>query len=190
MRIASVAVAALLAAAPLAAQSTSNPQTRQGFTIAFGLGAGSAGISCDGCDDERETGVSGFLRLGGAIRPNLVISGQTRGFRKEEDGVTSTAGFLFAAAQLYPQPATGFYLEGGLGFGTLTISDAVDELTSGGLAMTLGTGYDVRVGKNFSLTPFVNFMTTFGAEGKVNGISANEKLNTNVLQLGLGFTWH
>ena len=190
IKLASLVAAGLLVGAVSTAEAQANPQTRQGFTFAFGLGAGSGAFDCDGCDDERETGFSGFLRLGGTVKPNLIISGQSIGYTKEENGVTATAGYLLAMAQFYPQTTNGFYLEGGLGFGSVKLDDDIDELESTGMALSLGTGYDFRVGKNFSLTPYLNFATTLGAEAKANGVSTDTKLNFNVIQLGLGFTWH
>ena len=189
-----LAAAGLLAlAAPGTAQAQGNPQTRNGFTIAFGLGNGSAKPTCDGCADaDRKNGVSGFLRLGGAVSSSLIISGQTRGWTHSENGATADMGFLLAGAQWYPQPATGWYLEGGLGLGTLQISDDVtgDKLKSVGAAISVGTGYDFRVGKNFSLTPYLNIAGMAQADAKLNGAGGNGKLGGNLVQLGLAFTWH
>jgi hypothetical protein len=194
MRILATVVmpALLLASTPALLSAQERPQTREGFTIAFGVGAGSAGYGCDGCSDDRRNGVTGFLRVGGTVRPNLIVSGQTRGYTRAEDGVTQRFSFLLAGAQWYPQTATGWYVEGGLGFGSTSAKEDAtgDEITSAGLAGSIGTGYDIRVGKNFSLTPFLNYMSTFGAESKGNGVSLNENLNGNVFQMGLGFTWH
>ena len=74
------AVMAVLVATPTLAQS--KPQTRDGFTISFGLGGGSAGASCDNCDSDRESAPSLYLRLGGALRPGLVLAGEINGWSK------------------------------------------------------------------------------------------------------------
>ena len=66
----------LLAIAALPAFGQSKPQTRDGFTISFGLGGGTAGATCDGCDTDRETAPSLYLRLGGALRPNLMLANE------------------------------------------------------------------------------------------------------------------
>ena len=186
----------LLVATPLVAQS--KPQTREGFTIGFGLGFGSAGVSCNGCSTDREKAGSGYLRIGGAVRPNLIVAGESQGWTKSvtDQGTNEdiTIGALLAVVQWYPEVTDGFHLKGGLGFGS--ISDDIKDptfnakLESTGIAFTFGAGYDVRMGKNFSLTPYVSYFATAGAEAKVNGTSANEKLNANLFQLGLGFTWH
>ena len=55
-----------------------------------------------------------------------------------------------------------------------------------GLGYQFGAGYDIRVGRNFSLTPFGTYFATAG--GKLD--SSNQKIDGNVFHFGLGFTWH
>jgi hypothetical protein len=196
MRFVACVGMSLIVAAPLVAQS--KPQTREGFTIGFGVGLGSAGVSCSNCGTERKNAGSGYLRIGGAVRPNLIVAGESQAWAKSEsdqgttDDVTIAA--LLAVVLWYPEPQDGFHLKGGLGFGSITddIRDPLfsAKLESTGVAFTFGVGYDWRLGKNFSLTPYLSYFATTGAEAKVNGSSLNEKLNANLFQVGLGFTWH
>ena len=191
-----LATFALVAVLPLAvgAQSSSKPQTREGFTIAFGFGTGSVGLSCDGCGSvDRQSDPTGFLRIGGTVRPNLTVAGETRGWTHEVDAnTTATVGFLLANVHYYPRPANGWYLEGGLGIGEYRNTDAPtgNEFTATGGALSLGTGYDIRVGRNFSLTPFLSWAGTGNAKVKQNGVAATGSFDVNLLQIGLGFTWH
>ena len=187
-RLAGLVIASALFAGTLEAQG--NPQTRQGFGISFGIGAGSAGVDCEVCPDDRETGLSGYLRIGGYLRPNLFLAGESNGWSKTEDGVEGQAGFLSAVAQWYPQPASGLFVKGGLGLATVSLEDDVDEITSTGLGITVGGGYDFRVGRNFSLSPYINYLRGFGAQANLNGTSTDFDYNVNLLQFGLGFTWH
>ena len=186
MRIPTLVLAGLLAATSLHAQG--KPQTRNGFTISFGLGGGGGAFSCDACTDEREGGGVGYLRIGGAIRQNLILAGESVGWVKDEGNSDLIIGTTTFVAQYYPITASGFYLLGGIGVGTVgttTTSGSTTTTTSGtGLGLQLGTGYDWRVGKNFSLTPFATFFGTGGVE------IDNVKIDGNVLALGLGFTWH
>ena len=86
----------------------------------------------------------------------------------------------------------GWYLEGGVGAGQYRNKDnpTGNELTATGGALSIGTGYDIRVAKNFSLTPFASWSANGGADVQVNGASQNADLNVNLFQIGLGFTWH
>lgn len=154
------------------------PQTRDGFFIGFGLGWGSLG--CSECDGEREAGYSGYLKLGGTVSEKLLLGFESNGWYKDENGVTLSQGNLSGVAYLYPEPASGFFLKGGLGWSTLDLSiSGLGSETETGFGFTAGLGYDARVGSNFSLTPYANLVV-----GSFDGVS------TNVLQAGLGLTWH
>jgi hypothetical protein len=146
-------------------------QTRQGFWIGGGLGYGSLG--CNGCD--RLGGASGYFKLGATLRQNILIGVETNGWTKSESGQRLTMGNMSGAAYWYPMPASGLFLKGGVGYSVLD-----DGFTNeSGLGLLAGAGYDVRVGRNMSLTPVANWF-----RGSYTGFS------TNVLQLGLGITSH
>lgn len=183
----SVVVALALTAGVADAQ---HPQNRQGFGISFGFGGGSAGISCDGCESDRETSLSGYLRLGGYTRPSLFVGAETNGWTNSEDGVDETIGFLSAVVQWYPQVASGLYLKGGAGFARADATDGIDDIATTGFGISMGTGYDWRLTRNFSLTPYANYLRSFGGELEVNGSGTDFSTNIDLFQFGLGFTWH
>jgi hypothetical protein len=181
----------LSAALPLAAIAQQHEQTRQGFGISFGIGAGSAATECDICDGGRETGASGYLRLGGYVRPDLFVAFESNGFVMSADGVDTTGGFYSAAVQWYPNVEKGFYIKGNLGLaGVVAEYDWGDEAEVSALGIGFGVGYDWRVGRNFSLTPYANIVFTGKGDIKFNGFSIGEKASFNLIQVGLGFTWH
>lgn len=192
VRLATVAV--FVTATSVVAQEQ-HPQVRDGFTFSFGIGGGSAGATCSTCDTDRLKAPSGYLRLGGAVRPNLIIGGEINGWTKKETGQgfesTVTIATINAIAQWYPQTTTGFFLTGGAGLGSMEVKATATGLgsfsdRSNGFGYQVGTGYDIRLARNFSLTPFVTYFSMAG--GKVE--SSNEKFNGNVFHFGLGFTWH
>jgi hypothetical protein len=191
-RVIGTAAALVLFASPALAQGTL--AARQGFTVSFGLGAGSAGFTYEGNSGDRLAGPSGYLRLGGAISPSLVIAGETHGWTRVDGSVTSRVGYLMAVAQWYPQASGGFHLLGGVGVGMVSEDDTDPtfgyELESVGGALQLGVGYDVRMTRAFSLTPYVNFLGLGGGEPKINGAGLGGSLSANVVQFGLGFSWH
>lgn len=181
------AVVALLALVGTTTSQAQHPQTRQGFWIGFGLGFGSLGLSCTGCSSiNRESGVSGYLKMGGTVSDKLLLGGETNGWSKKIQGTTVTAGNLSFTAYYYPAPANGFFLRGGLGFASY---QEQGESAAVGFGMSFGAGYDVRVGTNFSLTPYANF--NWGSVGDAgSGGLVIPGVKENVFQMGLGFTWH
>jgi hypothetical protein len=160
-------------ARPAAAQG--NPQTREGFWISFGFGFGS--LSCDECD-EREGGTNGYLRMGGTLSQKLLIGGEANIWTKSEGGATLTVSNVGPILTFYPSPMGGFFFKGGLGLSNVELelgNFAVDE---SGVGLTLGVGYDARVGRNFSLTPYFDILTSSYDGGSFNQVA-----------FGLGFTW-
>lgn len=170
------ALTALALGATALTAHAQNPQTRDGFWFNLGLGYGSATCS-DACSSEG--GFSGNLALGGTLNQKVLLGGGTTGWTKSEDGATLTLGTVLALIRFYPSATGGFFLNGGLGYGSTRASYSGFSDSESGFAMLLGLGYDFRVGKNFSLTPFLN---GFGY--------STESTNWSVGQIGLGFTSH
>jgi hypothetical protein len=150
---------------------------RQGFWLNAGLGYGSLG--CDGCGS-RESGLSGGLQLGGTLSPRWLLGGATTGWTRSEGGVTLTVGTVLALVRFYPSERGGFFLEGGVGLGTIHASvDGFGSETDTGGGALLGLGYDIRVGRNVSLTPvWLGFAVR------------TDNSDANVGQLSLGVTIH
>jgi hypothetical protein len=153
---------ALLATSAFAQQA----QTRQGFWVGGGMGYGSLGLSCDGCGSvDRTGGLSGYVEM--------------NGWTKSEGTGRVTMGNMSGAAYWYPMPTQGLFLKAGAGYSVLAVDDGISTADDTGFGWTGGVGYDLRVGKNLSITPVANYF-----RGAFDGGSAN------VLQLGLGVTSH
>ena len=149
---------------------------RQGFWFNTGLGYGSLGL--EGFSD-REDGLSGNLALGGTISPRFLLGVGTTGWTKEVEGVRINFGTLVLLGRLYPNADGGFFLNLGLGAGQVSVSEGSTTVSENGGGAVLGLGYDVRVGPNWSLTPFAN---AIGFD--INGGQAD------VFQFGLGVSFH
>lgn len=185
-----------LCAGSLAAQKkpdpAANPNPRQGFWIGFGLGAGSVGADCTNCDNSRTNGLSGYFRLGGTLSPHLLLGGETNGWARSESGVDETMGFGSAVLLWYPSATGPFYLKFGLGGMSYQAKGGGNKLTATAAAGSLGLGYELRLKRNMSLNFFANALASAAASFKYNGVTAptGEDIKLNLLQVGLGLTWH
>lgn len=169
-------MAAAIAVIPQDAAGQDRNQ-RSGFWFSGGLGYGSLG--CADCTG-REGSISGGLALGGTLSDRFLLGVATNGWTKEEDGVSLTAGSLTALMRFYPSSTGAFFLTAGLGVGSIEASvDGFGSARETGAGAVLGLGYDIRVGSNFSLTPFWNGV----------GISTSDS-DANFGQIGLGITIH
>jgi hypothetical protein len=170
---------ALLAVA-LATTASAQAQTRNGFWFGGGLGYGAMGLSCDGCADlGREGSISGFASAGGTLRQNILLGVELNGWTKSEGASSITMGNISGAAYWYPMPTQGLFLKAGAGYSNLRADDGVTSASDGGLGILAGVGYDIRAGRNLSITPTANWF-----RGSFDGLSSN------VLQFGLGVYAH
>lgn len=188
-RILGIVALAILLPAIATAQ---RPQTRSGFGISFGLGAGSASVSCDGCVGFGGTGFSDYLRLGGYLKPDLFLAVETNAWF--DDALNSGSdyiGAILGVVQWYPNAKKGWYVKGGLGYAYSDLlsyeSPSMMYVNPSGLGISVGAGYDWRVARNFALTPYLSYLRIVG--GSTDYYVESVGVSVGLLQFGLGFTW-
>ena len=171
------AVVVAVAVSAASAQAQKNAPIRDGFWISGGLGYGSLG--CDQCNGQREGGVSGDLSLGGTISPRLLIGVGSSAWSKSESGATMTVGTLDARVRFYPSATGGLFITGGLGYGSARLAGFGSAATENGVGTILGMGWDIRVARNASITPYWNGFAM-----------RNNNTDANVGQAGVAVTLH
>jgi hypothetical protein len=160
-----------------ASAQAQNAQVRDGFWFSGGLGFGTLG--CDNCG-ARTNGLSGGLSLGGTITPRFLLGVGSDAWTRSEQGATLTVGTLDARVRFYPSTTGGFFLTTGVGVGSVSGSIVgLGSSTETGLGLLFGLGYDVRVAKNTSITPYWSGFAM-----------RNSNTDANVGQLGLAITLH
>ena len=169
-----VAVVASVAVAT-AAQAQKAP-IRQGFWFSGGLGAGSLGTQNG---TSRETGLTGDVSLGGTLSPRWLLGVGSSAWSKSEQGGRLTVATLDARVRFYPSATGGFFLTGGIGAGQIRASVGGISATDNGAGAIFGLGYDYRVARNASITPYWN---GFAMKSSNN--------DANVGQIGLAITLH
>ena len=178
----SLAIVSALLVLGASAASAQHPQTRKGFWIGFGFGWGSYGIGGDSVPSGlgREGSYTVFLKMGGTINPHLLLGGELVGWSKSESGSTITAGNTTLTAFYYPKPASGLFLNGGVGFSRVEVSGGGASAGNTGPGFTLGAGYDIRVGPNVSITPIADYVWGAPESG----------FNHNFYNFAVGVTFH
>jgi outer membrane protein with beta-barrel domain len=170
-----VVVAALAVSA--ASAHAQHKQVRDGFWFSGGLGYGSLG--CDNCGS-REGGVSGDISVGGTISPRFLLGVGAAGWSKSDQGARLTVSTLDARVRFYPSRTSGLFLTGGIGLGTVRGDFGGGfSATETGVGTILGLGWDIRVARNTSITPYWNGFAM-----------KNSNTDANVGQAGLAITLH
>lgn len=149
---------------------------RQGFWFSGGLGMGSLGS--DG-GSSRETGLTGDIALGGTLSPRWLIGVGSSGWSKSENGGRLTVATLDARVRFYPSATGGLFLTGGIGGASMRASVGGISATENGAGAIFGLGYDYRVGRNTSITPYWNGF-----------VMKTDNNDANVGQVGLAITLH
>ncbi len=168
---------ALVSSVVVSSAEAQNAQVRDGFWFSGGLGYGAMG--CENCSDY-QGGLSGGLSAGGTISPRFLVGVGTSGWTKSEDGARMTVGVLDARVRFYPWVKNGFFMTGGLGLGSVEASVAgFGSARETGVGAIMGIGYDWRVSRNTSVTPYWNGFAM-----------RNDNVDANVGQLGLAVTLH
>ena len=180
----------LAVASPVRAQKKEAAPYRRGFWISFGVGYGSAAMTCSSCRNDRRLGSSvGTLRLGGTLSDHLLLGGEVDAWNRSRSGVTETVGDGSVALYYYPWATGTVFLKTGVGavVYNATTSPTVDAEGSG---VSLGVGMDLYVGRTFSLTPFIDFVTAVSGNLKIEGMDTGVRVRPNLLQVGVAVTWH
>ena len=194
-KIAWIMASVLCLTAPIGAQAPAS-SGHSGVHAAIGAGYGSIAFTCDVCGDTRESSVALMLRLGGAVRPDLVLSGEVTGWSNGFSFGTESVTWINLVAQYYPERTGGFFLKGGVGVAAIssnTIPNGAgylqfDTKSVGGV---IGIGFDARLSKSFSLTPYIDLLYATPAHGdaNVNGGRSGTTLGANMVQLGLAASY-
>ena len=167
---------------------------RSGFHFAIGVGSAAFGATCQGCDtdffQDRLNGFSGVLQVGAVATPRLVIAGELLGWIKNDAPVYRRVAGLSVVLMGYPSESSGFFVKGGFGGIRAIAEDDVLIVQTDAFMGITGIGFDLRVGERTMVTPYVNYVRSFGGETWLNGIVSPVVATPNAIQVGTSLTVH
>jgi len=158
----------LLCSLGIGSASPASAQERKGFWGSFGFGAHAGGVAVSDSSPirpwtGRDWGGVGEISLGWAVNRRLLAGVEIKsvgGTIASDSDVTWDLSNVSGALWFYPT-ASNFFVKGGVG-GSFLAANAKAEgsslsETDGGFGLTAGAGYDMYLGRGFSLTPAVGF---------------------------------
>jgi hypothetical protein len=105
-------------------------------------------------------------------------------------GRDTTLASLLGAVYLYPAPSTGYFLKAGVGVSSQA-ENSKDSTTSHGLGLSVGTGYDIPIGRRVFLTPTVSFVrASLGDMQAAAGLVSLHGVRHSVIDLSVGVVLH
>lgn len=182
-RVLAVALLVLsLGAASSASLAGTHPHDYNGWSVGFGFGGASAGLSVDGGgSSDREAGGMGNFRLGYPLNDKVSLAFDGNAWTKTENDVTLTFSATTFGVAVFP--SEGLVLRGGIGFGSTSVSADLGSTTvtttETGLGLHGAVGYGFRLARTFALGPQVDFGYTTFDGGSANWVG-----------LGLQFDWY
>ncbi len=175
---------------PVSAQPAS---ARDGLWIGGGLGVGVGRAHCEICANTREDAMSGYVKVGGTPSQHLLIGVEGNGWTASDEEVRKYLGAVNAIAYWYPSRRGGaWYFKGGIGvlaYRAEERSGDGEPITARSVSGQFGAGYDLRVLPTVSLTPYLNFVSSFYADLHSEGQEITN-VNLTLIQLGVGLTLH
>jgi len=194
-RLLLIATALACFVTPVTAQ---NPNVRQGFWYGFGFGAGSGQIHCEICNDQSGTDLTASMRAGGVLSKSWLLGAELDGWTNSQDIATRRSWSASAVALWYPWPAKGAYLKGGVGFTGYSASDSLDAFSTTSPGALIGLGYEWRVGKKYSINPYITYQHTLAGDLTLEHTEDNtvttavvaDDVSVSSLQFGVGLVIH
>src|SRR5437879_11781403 len=154
-------------------------QARDGFWFGAGLGSGWARVSCQICQGNNRSGLSGTLRLGGGVSRKVLIGAEVAAWwatiETGTDTVHQSLAAFGAAAYWYPSNRRPLSLKLGIGLVTHRADDGTDVITSSAIGPQFGVGYEWTVSPPVLVSPFIDWALSVDG-GYIKVIGGNKQL--------------
>ena len=189
---------AVIAVVCLVAASTASAQNRHGVWFTAGVGIASAGISDNDADADRGAIATGLLEVGWALTPRVLVGVDLKivSFDVSGDLVGKLNAYTLAGAlTYYPRATSGFFVKGGAGgsFAELQVDfmdTDVPTKAGSGFGFTVGTGYDIHLGRGFSIRPAVDFWYGRIRDLTIAGLPVLSDWSYNVIDASVSIKFH
>lgn len=174
------------------------PNDRHGAWLSFTLGAGWENYRYSNVpggythDDNMQPSFA--IAAGGTVNPHLRLGGEINAWVDEYtdvDGYHITESLVggLLTGQVFPARNAGLFIKGGLG-----ISRSGSDISGGtgtgetGFAYQLGAGYEIKLSRNFYLTPSVSMLQHRSSQSR-NDPDNLGALHERVVMVGVGLTF-
>ena len=179
------------ASAPSLAEAIRHTANRLGIWGTVGLGRASAGLHCDACATESTRAYVLDGSIGVRFTPKLLMGVETFAWLDVfGGGVDRISRGTYLVTRLYPSTSHKVFLSGGVGVASFRIYDDEIGFATRSPSLSLGLGYDWRVG-TVTLTPTISAVASTGAQLRSNrtnnAVAENARLS--MLRTSIAFSW-
>lgn len=182
-----VLLALALVSMPIGTAAAQGNLEHKGFYFGIGLGAGWGKLGGDFSDGETRSGFSGHFRLGGTVKPNLLLGAETNGWYESSEGLDNAWGSIMGTASVYPGQSLPLFVKGGLGYMSTSGTDGFSDYSSNHFAFQVGAGYDIKVGSNKAITLVANWIQGLSGSLDIDNIEVGNA-SPRIIQVGAAFS--
>jgi hypothetical protein len=166
------------------ARRASAPEPRRIYA-SFGLGGGSAALTCPFCTNELKPSFSGVVSFETPFRRGMLLGVDIPWWRYSGGGGTRTVVGAIPAVHFFPWSPRRAFLKAGFGLARYAASSAEEELHTMVFAFTLGAGVETRLSARYALIPYLTWVKGGGGTMRLNGEPVTERSGISLLQYGV-----
>ena len=189
-----VAVLAALLSSAMAGPALAQQAHRPGWWAEAAGGYGYLRVGNASNEVQRATGTSWYFRVGHQLAHNVSLGLEATTLRTSGDTANAYVNGLLGIVVFNPWSHLPLFFHGGLGLsdGKVVVSIPTNQKFQAqgtGVGLTFGAAYDIRVGRNFAISPSVQ--THISALGDFHFSPtqiADDVIGTSY-QVGVGITW-
>jgi hypothetical protein len=178
--------------------SAATAQTRprhQAWNIALGVGQGLLTPTCSSCANvDRERAFIAIARVGWTVRDRFILGVdggvyQRQRFEGRDETVSTDYQVVTIDALFYANHRSEVFLKFGFGISHLSAmlnpGTGYRQMSMYGPAIRFGTGIDMRLGRAWALSPFVDAVVGLRGGSDVPGVTSR----TSAILFGMAVTW-
>lgn len=157
------------------------------FWGGIGVGTGSARVSCDICNNDREAGMSGSAALGFGVGRRVRVGVEGNAWR-DDDGNRETllwSGGL--TTYLYPAGDRAFWTKMGAGVMRYRAETDRDDIQANTFGVIIGAGYDIPMNSRLAVGPYATLAASSRADLTSGGRTVRERVSHSLLHVGVVF---
>ena len=188
-----VFVMALLAAAPLSAQSGVGVRAMRGFWVGMGGGVGQFTLSCTGCQGETRAGFAGDATVGYSFGSSFQAAVQFGGNRGSDGPTAIKVGAISAVGMTFVPGLAHVFVVAGIGYTHFRVERtgaAPSLVTLSGLGWQVGVGYERPLLAGIALTPALVYGRLGSKNAMIDGSPSPLQAAGQTVRLSVGLDWH
>lgn len=168
-------------------EAASAQESSPRFWGGVGVGTGSARVSCDICENDREAGMTASAALGFGLGERVRLGVEGNAWLDQDDNLDTLLWSATFSGYLYPRGTEGLWTKAGMGIMRYRAETDRDDVEANAFGVLIGAGYDIPMSGPFTVGPFVTLATSSRADLKRGETVVRNRVSHSLIHLGVVF---